>query len=101
MFIDDIDRCLPENVLAVLESINFLVSSGQCFIVVSMEMDHVERCVGLAFKEVADEVIDLSGEQQQCSKDDGKIKRALYARQYQYMEKLINKEQRKIYKVDE
>lgn len=90
IFIDDLDRCLPENVLTVLESINFLVSSGECFIVVSMEMEQVERCIGLTFKEVAEEVIELphDPQQQQDLNEAGKIRRSHYARQY--MEKLIN-----------
>ncbi|SMG64791.1 protein containing KAP P-loop domain, partial [methanotrophic bacterial endosymbiont of Bathymodiolus sp.] len=32
IFIDDLDRCAKENVLEVLEAINFLVTSGHCYI---------------------------------------------------------------------
>jgi len=58
ILIDDLDRCRPENVLEVLESVNFLVSSGDCFVVLGMARDRVVRCVGLSFKDVADELLD-------------------------------------------
>lgn len=55
IFIDDLDRCRPEAVLNVLEAVNFLVSSGDCFIVLGMDPKVVEICVGLAFEKVAAE----------------------------------------------
>jgi photosystem II stability/assembly factor-like uncharacterized protein len=58
ILIDDLDRCRPENVLEVLEAVNFLVSSGDCFVVLGMARDRVLRCVGLSFKDVADELLD-------------------------------------------
>jgi hypothetical protein len=36
LLIDDLDRCAPENLLQVLEAMNFLVSSGKCFVVLAM-----------------------------------------------------------------
>lgn len=36
LLIDDLDRCTPENLLKVLEAMNFLVSSGKCFVVLAM-----------------------------------------------------------------
>lgn len=94
ILIDDLDRCRPENVLEVLESVNFLVSSGDCFVVMGMELDRVRRCVGLGFKDVAAELTDaeeaatgatpvIAGET-----DEGKRRRAVFAQQY--LEKLIN-----------
>jgi len=55
IFIDDLDRCLPGNVRDVLEAVNFLVSSGDCFVVLGMDRVQVQRAVGLSFKEVAEE----------------------------------------------
>lgn len=55
IFIDDLDRCLPANVRDVLEAVNFLVSSGDCFVVLGMDRRQVQRAVGLSFKEVAEE----------------------------------------------
>jgi hypothetical protein len=57
IFIDDLDRCLPTNVRDVLEAVNFLVSSGDCFVVLGMDRLQVQRAVGLSFKEVADEIV--------------------------------------------
>jgi len=55
IFIDDLDRCLPSNVRDVLEAVNFLVSSGDCFVVLGMDRLQVQRAVGLSFKDVAEE----------------------------------------------
>ncbi len=103
IIIDDLDRCKPENVLVVLEAINFLVSSGDCFVVMGMDRDRVERCVGLGFKDVAEELIeDIEEKDRSCKedtsniqdtekgtdKDGGRCRRADFAAHY--LEKLIN-----------
>ena len=54
ILIDDLDRCRPEKVREVLEAVNFLVSSGDCFIVLGMARDIVEHCVGLSFSRIVD-----------------------------------------------
>lgn len=86
ILIDDLDRCRPENVLEVLEAVNFLVSSGDCYVVMGLDLTRVERCVGLGFKDVAEELIDDPEEEDR--KGEGKVRRAEFARQY--LEKLIN-----------
>ncbi|MGC2696126.1 MAG: P-loop NTPase fold protein [Candidatus Angelobacter sp.] len=53
IFIDDLDRCRPESVVTVLESINFLTTAGDCMIVLGMAQRQVTHCVGLSFKEIA------------------------------------------------
>ncbi len=58
VFIDDLDRCRPENVVETLEAVNFLVTSGECFVVIGMARERVEPCVGLSFKDVAAEMRD-------------------------------------------
>ena len=90
LFIDDLDRCHPENVLEVLEAVNFLVASGDCFVVMGMARERVERCVGLSFKDVADEmaVDQHSSESLTTSHERAKQRRADFARQY--LDKLIN-----------
>lgn len=57
IFVDDLDRCRPKHVLDVLEGINFLYSSGRCVIVMGMDPERVIRCVGLGFKEEAEELV--------------------------------------------
>jgi photosystem II stability/assembly factor-like uncharacterized protein len=54
IFIDDLDRCSKEHVVEVLEAVNFLVTSGRCFVVLGMARDWVETCVGLAFHDLAE-----------------------------------------------
>ena len=54
ILIDDLDRCQPEKVREVLEAVNFLCASGECFIVLGMARSIVEHCVGLSFREVVD-----------------------------------------------
>lgn len=82
IFIDDLDRCSKENVVEILESINFLAVSGRCFIILGMARQWVETCVALQFKELAEET--ESGK----SVENGIAHRRQFARQY--LEKLIN-----------
>jgi len=90
IFIDDLDRCRPENVLEVLEAINFLVSSGDCYVVMGMARERVERCVGLSFRSVAHEMIDLAPDKgaAQTPAEQSRQQRRIFARQY--LDKLIN-----------
>ena len=80
IFIDDLDRCRPQQVVDVLEAVSFLVSSGECFVVLGMARDRVEKCVGMSFKEVAEEMSGPEGNAREA--------RAAFARQY--LDKLIN-----------
>ena len=90
IFIDDLDRCQPENVLDVLEGVNFLVSSGDCYVVMGLSRNQVEACVGLGFKEIAEEVEAFEGKSPETSAGDqrSRQRRIEYARQY--LRKLIN-----------
>jgi hypothetical protein len=106
ILIDDLDRCKPENVLEVLEAINFLCSSGACFVVLAMDRDFVEGCVGIGFKHVAEELaefneppkavneptkpVDAKAAAQAESAARGRQIRRDFAAQY--LEKLINLE---------
>lgn len=53
IFIDDLDRCKPEQVLEILEAVNFLVESGDCVVVMGIDRERVIGCVGVGFKDVA------------------------------------------------
>lgn len=44
-------------VLEVLESVSFLISSGDCYVVMGMARERVVGCVGLSFKDVASELL--------------------------------------------
>ncbi|MDT4290026.1 YCF48-related protein [Methylomonas sp. MO1] len=54
LFIDDLDRCSREHALRVLETCNFLVSSGELFIVMGIAPKYVLANVKLHFKELAE-----------------------------------------------
>lgn len=94
VMIDDLDRCRPQNVLDVLEAINFLVSSGECFVLLGIDRERVERCVGWGFRDVAEELLDRESaadggaEPGEAADEAGRRRRAVFARQY--LEKLIN-----------
>lgn len=114
VFIDDLDRCRPENVRDVLEAVNFLVSSGECFVVMGLERRSVGAAVGLSLKDIAKEMADEQNSQppeqkwnQAAAKDatpsgeckyqvprnddkDGLAARQRYANQF--LDKLINLE---------
>ena len=51
VFIDDLDRCEPEQVMQVMQSLNFLSSSGECFLIIGMEENAVTNCVAISLKE--------------------------------------------------
>jgi photosystem II stability/assembly factor-like uncharacterized protein len=86
IFIDDLDRCQPANVVATLEMVNFLVSSGRCIVIIGMARDRVERCVGIGFKDVAELGADEAGTEDPKLIASRRLER--FARQY--LEKLIN-----------
>lgn len=98
VIIDDLDRCQPDKVLDVLEAINFLVASGDCVVVMGLARERVEHCVGLGFKDIAEDGLDSSSSpqpsnvalssQEQTDKRAAKEKRDAFAKQY--LEKLIN-----------
>lgn len=93
VMIDDLDRCKPEMVLEVLESVNFLISSGDCFVVLGMARERVIRCVGLSFKDVASELLvtPMSVEEKEEKVDTDELaRRRRIEFATQYLEKLIN-----------
>ena len=45
IFIDDLDRCTPSNLMEVLELINFLATAGPCFIILGMDDDKVAEII--------------------------------------------------------
>jgi hypothetical protein len=59
IFIDDLDRCKPEQVLELLEAVNFLVDSGDCVVVLGIDRERVTGCVAIGFKEVASVLTDM------------------------------------------
>lgn len=83
LFIDDLDRCEALHVVEVLEAVSFLVSSGNCFIVLGMDDEWVQTCVGLAYEDIAEEHAEALNQQ-----GKGPDQRRRFARGY--LEKLVN-----------
>lgn len=46
VFIDDLDRCLPENALAVLESIKLYLDQANCVFYIGLDKRIIEQAVG-------------------------------------------------------
>lgn len=92
--IDDLDRCRPEAVLEVMEAVNFLVSSGSCFVIFGMATSRVQAALAWSFDKIASEMVELAaspgeitvGEKERLERE----RRRTYARDY--MEKLVNLE---------
>ena len=53
IFLDDLDRCKPEQVVQILEAINFLSSVAQCFLIVGADYEKVETLVANQFEPIA------------------------------------------------
>ena len=89
ILIDDLDRCRPEQVVEILEAMNFLVNKGRCYIVMGIALDQVMHCVGLGFKDIAAEAAEIrdGGRRPEAWR---RKKRRDYARDY--LAKLINLE---------
>ena len=85
IFIDDLDRCQPAKVVETLEAVNFLVTAGECAVVLGMDYQRVAHCVGLARKDLAPAQHGAA-----ASEETEKEPRLVYA--HQYLQKLINVE---------
>jgi hypothetical protein len=86
-----------------LEAVNFLVSSGNCFVVLGMDRVQVQRAAGLSFKDVAEEAGPSQAKKTAASAatpqaiadaaaETAREKRAEFAQKY--LEKLVNLEVR-------
>ena len=93
--IDDLDRCRSELILDMMEAVNFLVSSGSCFVIFGMATERVQAALALSFDKIAIETEDLinagappaeEGEKETTNRRA----RRKYARDY--LEKLVNLE---------
>ncbi len=90
--IDDLDRCRPEAVLEIMEAVNFLTSSGQCFVLFGMATDKVQAALAIAFERIAREL--ASGASGADVEKDPEAAARRQRRHYaaNYLQKLINLE---------
>lgn len=65
IFVDDLDRCLPENAITVLESLKLFFSDARCIFVLGMDHDVVRVGIGakyggnLSGREYLDKIIQI------------------------------------------
>jgi len=89
ILIDDLDRCQPDNVLAILEAVNYLATAGPCFIFLGIDTEKVTSSVAHGFK---DSILVLpngrsEAEAERALEPDA-VALATFA--HAYLEKLIN-----------
>lgn len=89
IFIDDLDRCQPDNVVRVLDLTNFLASSGNCFVILGISPEWVLPAVALQYSQIAAEQVD--GRIAEAITNGEKVARE-QRRQFavRYLEKIIN-----------
>ena len=85
ILVDDLDRCRPESVLEVLESVNFLVASGECIVIMGLDRDRVVDSIAYSFKDVTTFLADSGGAPQNAADHQ-------HAFAENYLEKLVNVE---------
>jgi hypothetical protein len=88
IMIDDLDRCQPDNVLDILEAVNYLATAGPCFIFLGIDTEKVTSSVAHGFK---DSILVLpDGGQTGAARalEPDAVALATFARSY--LEKLIN-----------
>jgi hypothetical protein len=93
--VDDVDRCRSDAILDVMEAVNFLMSSGSCFVIFGMATERVQAALALSFAKIAIETSDLNNPGQRLTEKGKKETidrqaRRRYARDY--LEKLVNLE---------
>lgn len=96
VIIDDLDRCRPESLHEIMEAVNFLTSAGECIVIFGMATDRVQAALGLAFREIARDLVIVppdavnSPSDPQIAEAVEREKRIAYARDY--LQKLVNLE---------
>lgn len=56
IIIDDLDRCRPDQVVEILEAVNFLTSNGKCFVFLGIDEHQVNHAVGLHYADIAEQM---------------------------------------------
>jgi formylglycine-generating enzyme required for sulfatase activity len=76
VFVDDLDRCLPEKAIEVLEAIKLFVDAPGCIFVLGLDQDVIARGIEMKYKELGE-------------KKDGDEKRHFTIEGIKYLEKII------------
>jgi formylglycine-generating enzyme required for sulfatase activity len=76
VFVDDLDRCLPEKAIEVLEAIKLFVDASGCVFVLGLDQDVIARGIEMKYKELGE-------------KKDGEGKGRFTIEGIRYLEKII------------
>ena len=76
VFVDDLDRCLPEKAIEVLEAIKLFVDAPGCVFVLGLDQDVIARGIEMKYKELGE-------------KKDGEGKGQFTIEGMRYLEKII------------
>lgn len=76
IFVDDLDRCLPEKAIEVLEAIKLFVDASGCVFVLGLDQDVIARGIEMKYKELGE-------------KKDGEGKGRFTIEGIRYLEKII------------
>jgi hypothetical protein len=89
IFLDDLDRCRPENVVEILEALNFVSSAGKCIILLGMSKKMVSRAIWRAHEDMfKDEWGIASDSLTEAQRAEQQQKHRAFSESY--LEKLIN-----------
>ncbi|MCH9740162.1 MAG: KAP family NTPase [Epsilonproteobacteria bacterium] len=80
--IDDLDRCLPENTLKMLESIKLFLDVPSCAFVLAIDDDVVERGVAYHYRDYLKDIVRVDGEKDKQVQE-------LPITGHEYLEKMI------------
>jgi hypothetical protein len=89
IFIDDLDRCRPENVVEILEALNFISGAGKCVVVMGISKRMVSRAIWRAHEDLFKDEWGVASENT-LPQQRAELQRKHQAFSENYLEKLIN-----------
>lgn len=67
IFIDDLDRCLPESAVEILESIKLFLNAENCIFILGVDREIIAECIRIRYK---DFTLDSTGSKNPISGED-------------------------------
>lgn len=52
LYIDDLDRCSPDNVTGVIEALNVFLDAKQCVFILGMDHEKIAKSIGVKYKDL-------------------------------------------------
>ena len=92
IFIDDLDRCSQDNLIDILENINFISTSGDCYLILGMAPKYIKACVANAYETLAKSIAEKEDYEKENnnSGEPGATEKHKFNFANQYLEKMIN-----------